>query len=105
MQNIINLLHDTYLKKIQLTNTDIFLFFSFYLTDDKEYTVKLISKNVSNVSCVELLHDNKEQAINLYDLKGADCLKAEQNLENIEMILENLKKDTILKLKYKSKNK
>ena len=102
MQNIINLLHDTYLKKVQLTSTDILLFFSFYLTDENEYTVKLISKNVSNVSCTELLKNNQEQTIDLYNLKGADCIRAEQNIDTIEMILENIQKDTIIKLKYKS---
>ncbi len=103
MKNIIGLLHDTYLQKVQLINTEILLSFSFFLTDNKEYTVNLISKNISDISCNEISINNTNKEVDLYNIKGSDCLKAEQNLENIEMLLENIEKNTIIKLKYKSK--
>jgi len=62
----------------------------------------LISENVAKISCTEYFRNNQKRELGLLNLKGTDCLKAEQNTENIEMILENTENDTVIIPKYQS---
>ncbi len=51
--DIFDLLHDTNLKDINFFQNKIFLFFSFYSIDNKEYIVELQSEQVTDISCKE----------------------------------------------------
>lgn len=98
--NILGLLHDTCLKEIKPIDNGFHFFFTFYLNDDKEYKVELISNNITNISCTEHYRDNKADTIDLVDLQEVDCIKVEKNEDLFEILLENIDKDTIIKLNF-----
>jgi len=100
--DIMGLLHDTCLKDINLANNNLQLLFSFYLTDEKEYIVEVNSENISDISCVEYLRNNQTQILDIINTKGSDCIKAEQDKNNIEILFENIEHDTIIQMNYKS---
>jgi len=102
--NLVNLLHDTYLKEIKQDNNNNLIFcFVFYLTDNKEYTITLLSKDTSNIHCLEYDRQNTQKAINFYLLKNIDCIQVEHQNDNIKMIFENTENDTVVKIEYISK--
>ncbi len=98
--NTLGLLHDTCLKEVKPVDNGFHFFFAFYLTDDKEYKVELISNNITNISCTEHYRDNKTDTINLVDIQEVDCIKVEKNEDLFEILLENIDKDTIIKLNF-----
>ena len=99
----LGLLHDTCLKEIKPINNGFHFFFSFYLGDNKEYTVELISNEIANVRCTEHYRDNKTNNINIIDLHDVDCIKAEQHEDLFEILLEDIEKGTIIKLNFLGK--
>lgn len=98
--NTLGLLHDTCLKKIKPIENGFHFFFTFYLNTNKEYKVELISNNITNLSCTEHYRDNKTEAIDIADLHDVDCIKAEKKDDLFEILLENINKDTIIKLNF-----
>ncbi len=99
--NILALLHDTCLNQVERVAPDgIRFFFSFYLDDDKECIVEVISENITDVTCTEHYRNDKVNHLDIYALNDIDCCKAELNNETIEMVLEDIIKDTIILLKY-----
>lgn len=102
--NILSLLHDTCLEKIQFPEKNKLVFrFSFYLTNTTKYTVDLINEDVTNVSCTEFYKNNTSNTLDIISVKNIDCLQVEQNNCTINMIFENSDKDTIIKINYESK--
>jgi len=99
----LGLLHDTCLKEIKPIDNGFHFFFAFYLNDDKEYKVELISNNITNISCTEYYRDNKSATIDLVDLQEVDCIKVEKNEDLFEILLENIANDTIIKLNFSGK--
>jgi len=101
--NILSLLHDTYLKEIKLNNNnEIHFFFTFSLENNQELKVEFISHEISNISCVESNRSMQTNNLDIKNVKEVYCIKVEQNNENIEILLEDIVKDTIIEIKYKS---
>lgn len=101
--NKLGLLHDTCLRQVKPIDNGFQFFFAFYLNDNKEYQVKLVSNEITNVSCTEHYRDNKTDEIDFIDLRDVDCIKAERKEDLFEILLENIDKDTIIKLNFSGK--
>ncbi len=103
-EQILGLLHDTILEKIQYRDNTLDLQFVFYV-DDIEYKIDFQSKGISKISC--FAHDigGDKIELNVTQLKEPLCSYIRINKKNVELLLEE-DLDTVIELKYNStKNK
>lgn len=97
---ILNLLHDTCLEKVEVKNQTLRLFFSFYLEDDTPYSVELVSENISNVSCLAYFRDESQQTLELSELIELDCIQAKKDGNQLQFAFENTENEVIIELAY-----